>query len=453
MSTIGTTRTVNVNKVIGDSKFNKFFLLVFTLTTLALIFDGYDGAVYGISLPVMIKETGISTATFGFIGSWGLYGMVIGAILFGMLSDKIGRVKTLIISIAIYATFAGLIGICNTALTIGICRTLSGVGLAGVGPVVISLVSEYSPNSHRNLLSSLSTIGVPIGNMLSPLAGIFLLSVIGWRPMFFIGLIPLLLIPFIQRYLPESMEIYLKKGDKKSIQKQLQRADPEFVPNEDDIYRTNLSDSGYTKKGTFSSLFKDGLAYNTILFWIQFALVMLGNYGMITWLPQIMVTMGYSLKQALGLMIVFTLSTIPATYIAGKLSKKYGFRKIIIIGALLFTVVAFAITYTHNMILFVIELILCGATGSIMFGMTYPYITLSYPISCRGTGIGWATAFGRFGGSFGPMIGGILLANKVPVEVNFFVFALSSLLVAFIAFLTKDKTQIFNQPNTADLNI
>lgn len=434
---MSTEKKVNVGRIIGDSKYNRYFVGIFTVLTLIYLFDGYDQSIYGVTLPTMMKETGIGSEVFGLIGSAGMWGMMIGAIFFGMLADKIGRVKSLIACTFVYAFFGGMIGFAQTATEIAIYRTLSGAGLAGVGPVAISLVTEYSSLKHRNTFSSLFPNAVPLGSVLAPIFGLLFLSSIGWRGLYFISFIPLLLIPLAKWYIPESMQYYVEKGDKEKIRRILKRANPEFVASEEDIYETDIKS---IKGSSFVSMFKDGYARNTILFWIQFALIMFVTYGIVTWLPKLMVSMGYSMQNALSLMAIYTIATIPGTYIAGKISRKYGFRKVIMASALLFTIFAFIMSYNVGVVSFIVALIVAGGAQGAVFGLTYAYITLSYPIAIRGTGIGWGSAIGRFGGAFGPLMGGILLAKNVPATTNFLIYSLVFLAVAIVVSFTKENT-------------
>ncbi|AHF11419.1 MULTISPECIES: MFS transporter [Dehalobacter] len=342
-------RTINVGKMIGDSKVNRFFIIVFMVGMSILLFDGYDQGVYGVALPTLMMDTGISAKVFGLIGSNTLYGMMIGGIVAGMLADRIGRKKVLILGIIVYALFTGLMGFGKSAAFFSVCRIIAGAGLAGVVPITVALLTEYSPFVHRSKLVTISTLGIPIGTMISALIGMGILPVYGWRPMFWIGFIPLIFVVFVSFSIPESMDRLIKYNKLEKISETLTKVDPAYIPAQEDKY---VVDSGNLNQAPFLSLFKNGLVQKTVLFWIMFAMVFFTHYGIITWLPKLMVQAGYPLTNSL--MLLFFMGS--------------------------------------------------GVYGII--SLVYLIVTLNYANSFRATGLGWTSAMGRFGGSFGPLVGG-----------------------------------------------
>ncbi|WP_282432368.1 MULTISPECIES: MFS transporter [unclassified Dehalobacter] len=221
--------TVNVLKTIGQSKMNKFFVIVAVLAFLGLLFDGYAQGVYSTSLPSLIQDTGIEPTVFGLIGSYTLYGMIAGGIIFGMLVDKIGNKKVFMLAIGFYAMFTGLMGTATTVWQFSLYQVLTGMGAAGIAPVTFAMLAEYSPLKNRIQLINTTTLGMPLGRMLSTLAGMAILPSFGWRPMFLIGFIPLILIVFCIFYLPESMQKLIKDDKREKIQKILKLVAPEYI--------------------------------------------------------------------------------------------------------------------------------------------------------------------------------------------------------------------------------
>lgn len=84
-------RKINVHEVIDNARFNRFHWMVLFWCALIIIFDGYDLVIYGVVLPMLMKEWGLSPLQAGALGSYALFGMMFGALFFGPLSDKIGR--------------------------------------------------------------------------------------------------------------------------------------------------------------------------------------------------------------------------------------------------------------------------------------------------------------------------------------------------------------------------
>ena len=158
---------VNVTGIIDKSKMNKFFLLILSICLSAVIFDGYDMNVYGTTLPSIMKELALNPTQTGFLASTALAGMIFGAIIFGMLADRIGRKRVLMIGMAIYAIFTGLCGFVHDVNTFAVLRFIAGMGMASISPVTASLVSEYSPKAIRGILVTLLITSIQIGQLVA----------------------------------------------------------------------------------------------------------------------------------------------------------------------------------------------------------------------------------------------------------------------------------------------
>ena len=111
---------VNVVEVISNSKFNRFHLGLFIWSFMIILFDGYDLSVYGTALPLIMEEWNLTSVHAGTMASYGLFGMVFGAIIFGILADRIGRKKVIIINVFIFSLFTLLCAFADNATTFSI---------------------------------------------------------------------------------------------------------------------------------------------------------------------------------------------------------------------------------------------------------------------------------------------------------------------------------------------
>ena len=433
------SRQVRVNDIIGNSKFNKFFVMIILLGAVMMLFDGYDQGAWGGALTVLEKDTGLGADVFGTISGMGMYGMMIGGICFGMLADRIGRKRTLLICVAIYALFTGLIGFAHTGSQFIAFKFLAGIGLAGVGPVVLALVGEYSPRSSKATMMTVTISSIPVGSALSSVACMVLLNTIGWRPLFYLALIPLLLLPLWIFKMPDSIDFYVHRGETEKIGKTLKRIDPSFEPQGDDEYITDLREGEHISFiESFKGLFSEGRARNTILLWLVFLAAMWTSYSMQIWLARLMVYGGYGINSSLFFLLLFNLCALPAAYIFGRIADKIGFKRAIAIISICVAVLIFCLSFKLPTWLLVILLILDGAGTTGVYNMVYSYITLNYPTRYRGTGIGWACAVGRFGGAWGPMLVGSLVAAQAQMWQIFGLIALPYSLVTFIMLGVKE---------------
>ena len=444
---------VNIAELIDRGPFNRFYLTVFALLFLLILFDGYDQGVYGTALPSLIEESGLSPSVFGLIASFTLYGMMAGGIVLGMLADKIGRKATLILGTVIFCVGTGLFGFMSEPIGFTICRALAGFGLAGVSPVAITLATEYSPIKNRATIVTVVTAGVPIGTMLAPLVGLLILPQFGWRPMYWIGFIPLVMVVLIPLFIPESMDVLLRKNKSDEIKRILGKAQPGFVVSEDSEFviaaEEKIQPSFF---GSFTSLFKDGKALNTLLLWLVFGLIMFTVYCMTTWLPQLMKIAGYNLDNSLFFMLIFTLGSIPGVGISGRIANIFGYKKTIIAYVLMAAVMIMAVSSKPSFVILSVLLFFVGAGIFGGMGLIFAYTSQSYENSIRATAVGWASAMGRFGGSFGPLITGLLIANNVSLPINFMVFALALAAVGIAVGMTKDRTREVQTSTASELS-
>ena len=178
---------INTSKIIENSKFNKFHFMILFWCTFLIILDGYDLAVYGAILPVLIEEWGLSNVTAGAIGSYGYIGVMIGAIFFGPLADRMGRKKVIMVCFIIFSVFTGLCGVADSPISFSIYRFIGGLGLGGIMPNVIALMTDYSPRKIRSLTVSLVLCGYSIGGMLAPILSIYFVPEFGWEMVYLIA--------------------------------------------------------------------------------------------------------------------------------------------------------------------------------------------------------------------------------------------------------------------------
>ena len=150
-------RRIDVHRLADEAPFGRFHLGVLCWCALIIIFDGYDLVIYGVVLPRLMEQWGLSPIEAGALGSYALFGMMFGALIFGPLSDRIGRKKAIAICVVLFSGLTFLNGFARTPTEFGICRFLAGLGIGGVMPNVVALMTEYSPKKMRSGGFSAST--------------------------------------------------------------------------------------------------------------------------------------------------------------------------------------------------------------------------------------------------------------------------------------------------------
>ncbi|MEH7118979.1 MFS transporter [Neobacillus vireti] len=436
---------INTAEVIAKSKFNRFHLGLLLLSFFIISFDGYDLVVYGTVVPTLIEKWHLSPVEAGAVGTYGLFGMMFGAILFGTLADRIGRKSVITITLILFSLFTFLCGFANTPTAFSTLRFFAGLGLGGIMPNVIALLTDYAPKTMRSMVVSIVLCGYSVGGILAPLLGILLMPNFGWQSIFWFAGLPLLLLPFIHKQLPETASYLIRKGKKEKLLSTLAKLSPEFKFNQNDEFvEIKSKESGFP----VIELFKNKRALSTLMFWIAFFSCLLMVYGLNTWLPKLMIEAGYGLNSSLAFLIALQGGAIIGTLIIGRLCDKYGSKRMLVpmyaSGAVALTILGFG---GKSFFIYLLVAIAGAATIGAQ-NIVQAYVSQYYPPYVRSTALGMASGIGRMGGMLGPLLGGFLLSISLPIHMNFIAFAIPGLIAAFALALVPPKNAYINESDT-----
>ncbi|WP_258803615.1 MFS transporter [Pseudarthrobacter sp. NS4] len=389
--------------------------LVIGICAAMILFDGYDLIVFGNVIPSLIAEPGwgITPAVAGRIASLTLVGMLIGALTAGTLSDRFGRKSVVVASLAWFSIAMAVCAAAPNAQVFEIAKIIGGLGLGALFPTVTALVIEIAPERRKAMAYSFTLFGYLAGGILAGVLALALIPTLGWRSLFWVGALPILLVPVAFKLLPES-EAWLAA---KSLTAEGQT-----------VTRKSAASS-------ISALFKDGLARNTLLAWgVQFCSLLL-VFGMVNWLPTIMIGMGYNLQSALFFAVTLNVGAVIGTLIAARIADKGRTKPVV---AALFTIGCLAVTALSfgppTAVMFaLVALAGAGTLGTQI--LVNVFISSIYPAEIRGTGLGWALGVGRLGAIMGPLIGGVILGAGMPAQWNFYVFAVVAAIGMILALL------------------
>jgi MFS transporter, AAHS family, benzoate transport protein len=420
----------------------KATFIVVILCWFAMLADGYDLGIYGAVLPSLMeyKDWSMTPAQAGAIGSYALMGMLIGAVCVGTVTDMIGRKLTLIFCVSVFSISMCLVALSTSPEMFGIFRFIGGLGLGGVIPTASALTIEYSPIQHRSKMYAIMYTGYPIGGLLGALFSMFLLEDYGWRLMFWIGVIPLFVIPFIIKFLPESISFLLAK---KKFDKAERLAKKYQLPN--DFIQSSMKDEtkGTTNKfAAITSLFSRTNIRATMFFWVTFFLGLLMIYGLSTWLPKMMREAGYPLGPSLGFLLMLNLSAAIGALVAGTAADRWGSRKIISLSYFL-AGISIALLSIKSSMFVVYGLV--GIAGFGTIGTTLilnAYISKYFEADNRATALGWALGFGRIGAISGPILIGFFMSSNFDFSLNFYLFAVAGVLASITVLFIPKKGNI-----------
>jgi MFS transporter, AAHS family, benzoate transport protein len=442
-------RQINVSTMIDGSKFNALSLRVAVICFLAIVFDGLDVALFGTLLPAIMKDMGMGPAEAGFLASIGHIGAVAGAIIFGVAADAIGRKRMMLIGMGLFVVFTAACGLAQGFVDFAIYRFIAGLGLAGIVPIAVALVFEYTPGTRKAMVSSMSYMGIGVGVLLSAALAIALLPILGWRGILIGSFAGVVLVPVIAVWLPESMSILVKQGKKASIGKILMKVDPKFVSDVNDEYVLNEIPAA---KVPLMRLLQGGYARNTLLLGTALFCLMLIAVTLSTWIAQFMVQRGFSQSVGITFILVFASSNLISTPLAGWISDRIGFKKVFVIYMPVLFISISLIGMVESLLAALVCMFFAGFTTMAATCLLLPYVGSLYPMSFRSSAMGMVYAIGRLGTIVGPAIAGVMLAAGMSVSLILVCIAIPSI-VAMVAFLLTQ--QIPSQsisPPVADLD-
>lgn len=420
-------RTIDVHPIIDNARFSAFHWMIMAWCGLLLIFDGYDLFIYGVVLPVIMKEWGLSPLQAGALGSYALFGMMFGALAFGSLADRIGRKKGIAICFALFSGATILNGFASSPSEFGIYRFIAGLGCGGLMPNAVALMNEYAPKRLRSTLVALMFSGYSLGGMLSAGVGIVMLPRFGWESMFFAAAIPLLLLPVILYYLPESIGFLVRQGRTEQARTLLKRLAPgcDVMPG-DQLQAAERKGEG----GSVLDLFRNGLATRTLALWLAFFCCLLMVYALSAWLPKLMANAGYSLGSSLSFLLALNFGGMAGAILGGWLGDRYNLVKVKVAFFLAAALSISLLGVNSPMPVLYLLIFIAGATTIGTQILLYAGAAQLYGLSVRSTGLGWASGIGRNGAIVGPLLGGALMGINLPLQLNFIAFAIPGAIAA-----------------------
>ncbi len=363
--------------------------LIYMLTAMNVMLIG------SVVTPI-INELGLPTGSRGTIFSIGFLGMFIGAILFGRLADIIGRRPTLIIVLFIEAVFTALHALATDITSLYILRLLAGIGLGAALPQPGIYVSEFTPKEYRGRFLGLIETSWVYGALLALIFPYIIIPSFGWRASFIIGMAPLILVPFVYKYMPESIRYLLKKGDMNYTRKILNRIG--FSSEMVELERLEV-------KYKITDLFNKRYLPRTILLTILWMSLVYTYYAIFLWLPSIYAsTFGMNVLKSLFWTIIVTLFQIPGYYSATFLLDKLGRKTVLSIYLILAGLASLLMSLSTNLLWFQVWSAAISFFNLGAWAGLYTYTPELYPTEIRGVASGFAASMGRLAGIISPLI-------------------------------------------------
>lgn len=383
------------------------------LVGIGWLFDAMDqGMVSGV-MAAIGTDWGLTKAQLGFLGSSGMLGMALGAAVSGMAADRLGRKNVILYTLLIFGFGSILSGFATNYTMLIILRFITGFGLGGELPAASTLVSEFSPTKIRGRNVIILESFWAWGWILAALVAYMLIPLYGWRIAFFVGGIPALFAAYLRKSVPESPR-YLETSGKVEEADALVRIMEKQAGITDDTdsitQHNNIQQSKI--KVTFKDLWSRKYIRSTLVLWVIWFGINFGYYGFVLWTPTLLVGKGFALVKSFEFTLIMCLAQLPGYFSAAYLVERIGRKKVLSIYFAGTAAAAWMFGHAGSVteILIYGSLLYFFSLGA--WGCVYAYTPEVYPTVARGTGVGWAAAFGRIGAFTAPLV--------VPVIYNAF---------------------------------
>ena len=383
----------------------------------ATFFDAFDALAIASILPVIVPLWKLAPQQIGFMISAGFAGQLVGALLFGWIAERYGRMTAMIWSIALFAVMSLVCAFAWDYNSLLVFRTIQGIGLGGEVPIAAVFISELTRAQGRGRFVLLYEMVFPVGLVMAALVGLWVVPHLGWQYMFVIGALPAFLALVLRRLLPESprwLAVHGRTAEAETamahIEAETQKATGKPLPEPKPVVST------LDKPASWSDLFGPLYLRRTLTVWVIWFAAYFVNYGLSAWLPTIYRTvfqlpLDVSLRYGLITQIVGLLGTAICAFSIDHVGRRPWFAVSFAGGALALCALKLYPSPTAEQVLTCVT-ISYFFISTINIGV-YLYTPELYPTRARALGVGTATAWLRFASMIGPAIVGMIIGARL----------------------------------------
>ncbi|HEY4073066.1 MAG TPA: MFS transporter [Herbaspirillum sp.] len=389
----------------------------------ATFFDAFDALSLAFVLPVLIGLWHITPVQIGILIASSYVGQLIGALLFGWLAERYGRIRSITGAIGIMSIMSIACALCGNFNVLFWCRFVQGIGIGGEMPVAAAYISELSKAQGRGKYFLLYELLFPIGLMFTGQIGAWLVPTIGWEIMFWIGGISGSIITLFIYRLPESPRWLISKGrlpEADRIVQIIERStDKRVAPSQttQDAIKAAANHSANTPKRrqAWHELFSGFYRGRTLVVWLLWAATFFVANSLNNWLPTLYKTVYHlglqdALRAASLTNVAQVLILLACAFCIDKVGRRnWAIASFIVGGALLSLLWYLGAGSVTNVI--VLATLSYGVIGSVA-AVVYLYTPEIYPTRIRATGTGLATSWLRLASAVGPALVGMMVRDE-----------------------------------------
>lgn len=389
----------------GLSKNQKW---VIASTSSGFTLENMDVLFLSFAMSSMIADLHLSGGAAGLISSITNLGMLFGGICFGILGDKIGRVKTFSHTVLIFAIATALMAFANNIYEIYALRFLAGIGAGGEYGVGIALIAENFKSHQIGKMTSIAAVGGQIGAIIAALVAAWIIPHLGWHMLFLVGIVPVVLTVFIRKHLHESDQFLAAKNNEKG---------------------SLLTD---VVKKMFST---PRLALQSLGLMVMMTVQIAGYFGLMNWLPTIVqkqLNLNVSSSSLWMIATIIGMSVGMMTF--GSIFDYFGPRRAFAIFLIGSAVMVYVLALAQNMASLLVIGAVMGFFSNGMFGGYGAVISRLYPTEIRSSANNIIVNVGRAIGGFSSVVIGILMDHYSLTVVMGFLSALY--IISFVVMIS-----------------
>lgn len=390
--------------------------IAFFFAFLALLVDGADLILLSYSLNSIKAEFQLSSVQAGMLGSFTLAGMAIGGIFGGWACDQFGRVRIVVISILLFSVLTCGLGLTQNFIQFSILRFFASLGLGSLYIACNTLMAEYVPTRYRTTVLGTLQAGWTVGYIVATLLAGWIIPDHGWRMLFYVAIVPVLLAVLMHFLVPEPQAWYHSRNDLNG-------------------QNTN------TQESALKRIFAEPRNRKMFILWALTAgFLQFGYYGVNNWMPSYLESeLGMKFKEMTAYMVGTYSAMILGKVLAGYMADKLGRRFTYAFGAIGTAIFLPLIVFYNSPDNILFLLIAFGFLYGIPYGVNATYMTESFPTHIRGSATGGAYNVGRLGAAIAPATIGFL-ASGGSIGLGFLVMGAAYLICGVIpALLIKEK--------------
>jgi MFS transporter, putative metabolite:H+ symporter len=412
----------------------------------ATFFDAFDALAIASVLPAIVPLWKLTPPQIGLLISGGFLGQLLGALFFGWVAEKYGRMVGMMWSIATFAIMSLVCALAWNYDSLFVFRLIQGFGLGGEVPIAAVYISELARTEVRGRFVMLYELIFPVGIVAASLLGLWVVPTFGWPYMFIVGAVPALLVLFLRRVLPESPRWLASAGRLKEaelaiaqIERETEKATGEPLPPPAPVIKVVAE-----QRPSLSDLFGPLYLRRTLVVWLIWFTSYLVNYGLSIWMPTVFRTVfKLPLDVALRYGLITTAIGLIGAAVAAIIIDLVGRKPLL---AIAFAGAAAALIILSQIAKPSPQQVLGYVSASYFFVSAinlgvYLYTPELYPTRVRAIGVGAATAWLRLASMIGPIAVGYMIAGGLSsVFLSFGAIALATaVLTALFAIETKKR--------------